>query len=308
MDLLKQPETRRLLQSAQVALPLTEDPLGDLAAGLRMERRAMEEGLALLQREGAVTGFRGEPNPHLAGARETLVQSDAPPTRSPGEIIRWTGQGSKDQWCRSAMRLQESPDGASSRFLKVGFLLSFEDGPERLLDAGGERSLLTQGEPMEMPPLPGDAAKLVEALVHPVRFDPSADLWKQIAGAAEMERAGVRPAMRYLLQAGVIRRFALALSPAALDWQGCGLACWDFQEVGRHLLPDAGRALAGLRGTGDVVQRETELHALFLGREPGIGETAAREVARQWGRPLARWDSLQIRTERATPGPRSAPG
>ncbi len=301
MDLLKQPETRRLLQSAQVALPLTEDPLGDLAAGLRMERAAAAEMLKALQREGAVAGVRGEPNPQLAEARVLQVEAAAEsPSGGHEEVIRWAGRAPDGRWWWSAMRLAAKGTERPARFFKAGFLLSFEDGPERLLDAARERSLFVGEELVELPQLPGDAARLADALFQPLLFNPEVDLWEQLARKASIQAPGVRPALKHLLQTGVFRRFALALSPAALGWKGCGLASWEFAESEHAMAAEAGRALAALRGTGDVMYGHGangpgRLQALFLAREPGAGGQAAGEIARQWGRPLAEWTPLDIR-------------
>lgn len=299
MALPKQPETRRLLQSAQVAMPLTEDPLADLAGGLRQDRKALEGALRDLHESGGVRGVFGEPNVAMAAAREQFTEASAePPREGRGTVIRWQGRDpeGRSHWSRFWMEAGDSADACRSagRFHKSGFQLSFRDGPEELLRPGNERSLLVRGPALPMPEqLPRPAKRLADMLFRPVPFDPEEVLWPQLARAARIDAAEVLPALRYILRTGLFRRFALALSPTALGWRGCGLAVWTFGEAEEALIPQAAAALAALSGTGDVARRGPELHALFLGREPGTGETAAGEVARQWGRPLARWVDLR---------------
>lgn len=280
----------RFLGSAAAAFPLTPDPWASLAHGLRLSREELAGLVDDLQRDGIIAGLRGEPNPALPSARTQLVE-DA----SAGGIVRWEAALESGGGLVSVCSLGPgaASDAKGLRFFKCGFtgaLLSGEEGDPLAQET--DRTVRPSPDQPCAEDLPPALLELRDAFLEPLPLEPRADFWEWFAGGAGMEPGQARKACRDVILGGHWRRLAVAVHPTAAGLAGCGMAWWKFPNGGDA--NGAAAALAALRSTADVALREGEedweLSALFAGREPGSGEWAAREVARQWGRNMARWE------------------
>lgn len=283
----------RFLGSTAAAFPLTPDPWASLAHGLGLERGELAGLIDTLQEEGIVAGIRGEPNPVLPGSHALLV-NDPPP----GGIVRW--EALLEGGGRLASVLHIGPPGKEPadrpRFLKCGFAAALLSGGEGdPLGADTDRTVRVPPDQPAAQALPGALPTLRDAYLAPVPMEPRADFWEWFGHAAALEGQAARQACREILLGGHWRRLAVAVHPTAAGLAGCGMAWWHFSGAG-----DAGNAaaaLASLRCTADVMVLPGgggwKAAALFAGRGTGEGRLLAGEVARQWGRDMARWEPFE---------------
>ncbi len=234
---------------------------------------------------GELVGVLAEPNPVLERAVERRRQGEEP---AAGWTPRWVARDPDGAVLRSELRFTEG-EGRGATFLKCGLPCSEADA----LSSFGDRTYLVGETRERLTPVDEGAATFGQRLFSPVAFDPGENLWEQLAldGAGE----SARRCAKELLVARLWRRIGLWHSLA--PWRGCGLARWDFTPL-KGKEGAAGRALAALQATGDVVARsdpekgQVVLEAIFLAREEGGGERAVREVARQWELQPERWQPL----------------
>ena len=303
MDLNSSPELLKFIRSTSVALPFDRDPWAVVAGGLRVERPLVLRYLRDLMAEGALLGVWGEPNPAIDEGQEVLMEfEEAPPDKAEGAVVRWKARRREGGWLGSVMALVRSPGAGARarRFLKAGFALTFNDDPGALLLPDEDRTRLLTGERFHLPPMSYEEAVFSDQLFAPVRFNPEEPLWEWIGRGSGFGEEEARLLARRLVYHQVWRRFALRYDLGRLGWKGCGLATWEFPE-GEGVAQEAAKALAALRGTADVALREpreaggpVRLMALWVGRGEGDGESAAREVARQWSRPLAGFEAVEV--------------
>lgn len=288
----------KLRSSTAVAFPLVEDPITMLAAGLRLERPALVAALRRMFEAKALLGALGEPNPRLDQATEALVYTGSPPPErwSDGAVRRWWGSAAGGRFVASYMNLAKPvKDGVSPlvRAFKLG-IPSPRGGP---LDPSGDRTFFADEQDCHVPPMSHEEIHLADRLFAPYPFDPAGDFWEQMAEGTGLTAAQSLAVSKRLVLRRVWRRFALRYDCSHAGLKGCGLATWKLPEA---FVPSAAEALAAVSGTGDVMMRTPaekdgpNLFVLFLAREPGAGEKAAREVGRQWQRPPASWTALVL--------------
>jgi len=265
----------RLLKSGQAALPVTRDFWGDLSRGLGATTEEIGEALELLYAAGLVEGAWTEPNPALDDWREALVAEE------PGDraIVRWHGGA-----LHSVVTPVENA-WLSQSWFKSGFLLDFERGGA---DFSPQRERTTSARA---------CTGSWDFILPPARITPSQSPWEHWGKRLSMDPERVRREAAHAVAAGHFQRFAWRVRPAALGFEGCGMACWKLAEAEA---PRAAVALAELRATGDVcvrlptAQHPFNLTALVLARRPGDGERLAHEIGGKWGRPLGRWIDLEL--------------
>jgi DNA-binding Lrp family transcriptional regulator len=279
---VEQPENLKLLRSMAVALPLSPDPAEALAAGFRIPKSEMVSRLRGLREEGILLGVWGEPNPALA---DTDVRFGAPGAEG---RFRWRGLLDSGEHIEARLRMSGVN---SAQFLKAGTPPITEVGTEALLAGDQDRTCQIELFPMPRPMLTEAEERLAAALAEPLDFDPAVGLWEQVAASGQCSPAEVVQMVRRLVVGRYWRRIAARVNLGRAGWLGCGIARWTMDASSAQ---QAGLALAALRCTGDVWIEGTELSALFMARQSGEGRAAADEVARQWGRALARWNSLVL--------------
>lgn len=262
-----------------VALPLTPDPVEALATGFRLPRRELAARLAGLREEGVLLGFWGEPNPALAGTE----------TRFGGTgVLRWAGRLESGELLESRTDLNAGAN--TTVFLKAGTPPIVEEG-DALLHPDQDRTCQIEQFPLPRQPLQAVEERMAAALSVPLSFDGGTDLWEQAGSAAGCTAGEAVMVIRRLVVNRHWRRLAAKLNLGRAGWLGCGVARWEMDTATAR---QAGAALAALRCTGDVWIEEGALAGLFIARREDEGRKAAAEVARQWGRPVARWDSLML--------------
>jgi len=279
-----QPEA--ILASGRVALPLVDDPLAALADGFRIKRTELAGILRRGVESGDLLGVWAEANPNSESWHEHLVEGRPPP----GPMVRWRAEF-PNGGCLASVLLPRGtigfPAGTPAEDMtKCGFPCSGR-GP---LEPSADRTYLVEGPPAPGPDHPA-ALTLVHLLSGGYLPDFDENLWVQLSRAWGHPPRHTQTAMREILMSRVIRRFALLTSMN--EWTGCGMARWVLRDPAQA--PAAAGALARLAGTGDVAVRPGGVvTAIFLSRQPAGGEAAAREVARQWGLPLDRWQELRL--------------
>lgn len=266
---MEQPEIQKLLRSGAAALPLTADPWGALANGLRLTREDLGSALNQLSARGIVLGWWLEPNP----ARQDFADGTALP------VLRWSSSSYRAQL----------PASGPARWFKVGLPLVLEETVEALLGPDPDRTYRVEEA---LPPPPHEPHRpLVEWLSVPRPADVFTSPWDAAGEAIGMDPADVVSVIRRLIIHRIVRRFSLRVAPAAAGWNGCGLAEW---ELPPEIAPQAAESLAAIRATGDVWTSPRGVHALFLARTADLSRATAEAIATQWSRPLARWQPLAI--------------
>lgn len=297
--LLEQPDALRFLQSTGVALPFDGDPWGIIASGLRFSRGQVVELLEEAIGSGIVVGVWGEPNPAVDEVREALGEFAVEPAwrLDGGRIVRWKARRGDGSWLASVAAIGRSPGTGfqSLRFHKAGIPLLA--GGKDPLRGSADRTYVVGQEQLHLPPLSYEEVVMADRLFAPLSLDPGLDFWGQVKGDGRYDGEQTRLLARRLVYNHVWRRFALRMDAARLGWEGCGLACWQVDEL---QVEEAGRALAMLQGAGDVVMRAPDeenpfnLSALVLARGAGEGLRAAEQISRQWGIGLGRWTGLEV--------------
>lgn len=305
--LLQEPSTQALLRSLRAAAPLLADPLAALAHGTGRDAATTAKVLNELQEQGVLLGLRGEPNPGLPAAKCSYALTDKNEPLPDGCIVRWETTGTA-VWSgiRSLQSLSAQPPGdcVVASVVKCGFPLLLPSEVEKPLEASRDRTLLVG--PVVSDFVPASHAELVlgEAWLQPRLIDWSGDIWSSVGKVAGLGAAEARASVQRLIMGGIWRRFHAALSPERLGYHGCGIALWGFGGKAG----EAATSLAGLRAVAEVALLSAgpsgaDTMTLWLGREPGSGEWAAREVGRQWGAKLLAW----IPAGGLVPGPVTGP-
>src|SRR5690606_21281298 len=103
-----------------------------------------------------------------------------------------------------------------------------------------DRTLLPES-PSEWPTIEPGVEDELQDLSQPVLLNPGSDFWTNLAQQTRL--SDPRAAITRVVLSRLARRFALRLSPTALGWQGCGLACW---SLGSDDVERAAGALAAI--------------------------------------------------------------
>jgi len=283
------PRIIKLLKSTQAAFPIGRNPWDDLARGLSATREEIADWMDELNRAGAVTGAWAEPNVHHPSIGESLVSRDASNARwsastSAGDITsQWSWEGEiSDGW-------------PAERWFKIGIALDLRAAAETADPFAPSQDRTSMPEsPIEWPKLEVEAGMDLVALSEPTPLNPRQPVWETLVEKTDL--TDPRAAVQRVVLSRLARRFALRLSPTALGWRGCGLACWSLESSDAER---AAGALAAITCTGDVAIRKPttdwpfNLSAVILGHAPDSGKEIAAGISRKWGRDLGRWVGFQ---------------
>ncbi len=272
---------RKLLKSAQGALPVMEDFWGGLATGLGEDVRPI---LASLQERGIVAGFCGEPNP----AHPEVFESIAARERVAKGVVRWQGDA-----IASVLSAKDGAEGwRAVRWFKAGFGIDVrEDGADSFAPERDRTMHVSPDEAAKCEPATPVQRRVLDAFGEPVPFVADRSPWEVIGERASASPAEARDAVVRLVLTRRWRRFALRVNAGALGRSGGGLACWRIGEQ----VERAAMAAAGISATGDVAVREPgeewpfDLSALIPSPAEGDGGDIARAISGKWGVELGRW-------------------
>ncbi|MCC5876009.1 MAG: hypothetical protein JJU11_07295 [Candidatus Sumerlaeia bacterium] len=279
----------KLFASTGAAFPLVDDPWAALAHGLRLERLELADLLEKLADLGVLAGIRGEPNPTRPGANEALY-----PSCPDGCIVRWKGALDDGEEILSLYSADKFTFGDSShRMTKCGFSGEMISGQvTSLLAAETDRTVRVPEEPPEAEPLRNEYTSMVAHFLVPRRLAPRQPFWEWVGEQVGLSPSEAREGARNGVLSRHWRRFSLVYHPSAAGLAGIGMAEWRFP--GKKDAQQAAAALASIRGTAEVAVRPgnpdgARVTALFVGKQEGEGEMAARTVATQWGLEMSKW-------------------
>ncbi len=280
----------KFLKSTQAAFPLGRDPWADLAHGLFASDSEVREWVDDLNAAGAIVGMWTEPNVRHPAISETLCIGEPPG-------VRWsaqTGDGTlASRWQHGAEATEGWP---AERWFKIGMALDLRVPGEQSdpFSASPDRSLIPE-TPNEWPRIDPEVVAELRALSQPVPLQSDIPFWSYLQSATRLPDP--RASIPRVVLSRLARRFALRLSPTALGWRGCGMACWRLADEDA---PRAAAALAAITCTGDVAIRTPtadwpfNVSAVLLCHGEGSGEKNAAEISRRWGRDLGRWIGFQV--------------
>jgi hypothetical protein len=288
---LSDPRILKFLKSTQAAFPVSRDPWQDLSQGLSATREEIACWIDDLQGNGAIHGIWTEPNVHHPEIHESLDFAT-----HAVEPTRWTAPTHEvilaSCW---RMRDREMKGWQSTKWFKIGIMIDvgadadhwdpFAPSTDRTMAPEAPREWAIPREYIEISLVPYSRLQ---------GLDPRKPFWEEFGRESTGDSA--REVVQQLLIHRLARRFALRLSPTALGWRGCGLACWSLESKD---VERAASALAAITCTGDVAIRKSttewpfNLSAIILNHAPGSGKKTAAEISRRWGRDLGRWIDFQ---------------
>jgi hypothetical protein len=217
------PRILKFLKSTKAAFPLGRDPWADLAHGLFATETEVRTWVEELNLAGALLGTSAEPNVHHPTIRESLHIG-------PAIDARWTANTADgiiaSHWSSGTVA---DSGWQAEQWFKMGLSLDLRVPGEQSdpFAASSDRSLMPES-PAEWPSAELGADGELRALSRPIPLDPQTEFWPNLAAATKLPDP--RASIPRVVLSRLARRFALRLSPTALGWHGCGLACWKLDE------------------------------------------------------------------------------